>query len=802
MTEQQKVLANKYGYFSENGREFIITNPLTPRPWVNIISNSDFGLIVSQAGGGFSWRNHVNLNRLTRWYQDLIKDDWGKWLYLKDLDSGALFSLAFQPIQAEYISYRAVHGLGYTRFEQTFKNGLKTEWTLFVDKDEPLEVWLCKIENTSPMTKRLALTSYLEWNLGAGPEINREFHKLFIDTRFDSKLNAILAQKVLWEVQSERGHWNTEWPFVAFHSLNTSIDGWDTSKDFLLGRLGSYARPRGILQNRFSMRSGRFEDAVAAINKNFSVEPGQSKSFVFLLGQIEIEKKAKIGELIEKYSDYQRADMALQKVQDYWHSLTRTTIVQTPSTSFDYLTNIWLKYQAISGHLWARTGYYQQSGAFGFRDQLQTSQVWLAINPAKMREQLLLNARHQFANGKVLHWWHPITDEGLKTEMSDDLLWVPFMLIKYLKETADFDLLQEQIPYYDSGHGSLMEHCFKAIEVAFSRFSPRGLPLIGEGDWCDGFNAVGLDWKGESIWLGMFLFKILNDWIELLSLIDAEKFDAKIKLFREKANDLRKAVNDYGWNGRWFIGATRDDGRLIGDPSEQEAQIYLMSQTWAIISGIADEQKKERVIQAMLEKLESDTGLLLLYPAFSKPDKNVGYITRYAPGLRENGGVYTHAATWGVMALALMGKAEDALRIFNKLNPILQAKDNADRYWAEPYVLPGNSDGKDSAYYGRGGWTWYTGSAGWLSAIAHECIAGLKPEYDGLRIDPCISKDWKNLNIKRPFRKALFEIEIKNPDQQTGGVHYLLLNGKRMEGNLLPGNLSGRHHVQVILGAP
>lgn len=801
MSEIQKTYKNKYGYFSEGGREFIITNPLTPRPWVNIISNSDFGLVISQAGGGFSWRNHVNLNRLTRWYQDLIKDDWGKWLYLQDLTSGEFFSLAFQPVQAEYVSYRATHGLGYTQFEQSFKSGLRTEWTVFVAKDEPLEIWLCKIENTSKQPKNLALTSYLEWNLGAGPEINREFHKLFINTRIDSKLNAILAEKVLWEVKSERGHWNTEWPFVAFHSLNTNIDGWDTSKDSLLGRLGSYARPKGIMQNRFSERAGRFEDATASLNKNFTLQEGQAQTFVFLLGQIESEKKEKINELVEKYSDFERAQAELQNVKDYWFSLTNKTMIQTPSASFDYLTNIWLKYQSISGHMWARTGYYQQSGAFGFRDQLQTSQVWLPIEPDKMREHLLLNARHQFSSGKVLHWWHPITDEGLKTEMTDDLLWLPFMLIKYLKETADFDVLSVQVPYYDSGEGSLLEHCFRAIDVVFSRFSPRGIPLIGEGDWCDGFSAVGLDWKGESIWLGMFLFKILNDWIELLSRIDAEKFSDKIKLFSEKAKELRNAVNNYGWNGKWYIGATRDDGRLIGDPSEDEAKIYLMSQTWSIISGIANDQRKEQVVKAMLENLESDTGLMLLYPAFSKPDKYVGYITRYAPGLRENGGVYTHAATWGVMALTMMGKARDAIRIFNKLNPILQAKENADRYWAEPYVLPGNSDGRDSAYYGRAGWSWYTGSAGWLFTIANESIAGLKPEYDGLRIDPCISEDWETLKIKRAFRQALFEIEIKNPHKQTCGINYLLLDGKRIEGNLLPGNLKGLHQVQVILGA-
>lgn len=791
---------NKYGYFSPDGMEFIVTNPETPRPWVNIISNGDYGFIISQAGGGFSWRRHVNLNRLTRWYQDLIRDDWGKWLYLRDLESDELYSLAYQPVQKPYHSYQVHHGLGYTVFEQTFLNGLTTQWTLFVDIEQPVEVWYCVVRNDANKPKHIELTSYLEWNLGVGPEINREFHKLFIHTRYESGLNAILAEKKLWEVESDRGHWNTEWPYTAFHAVNTMVTGWDTSKDRLIGRHGSFMNPKGISNGRFSQSSGPFEDAAAALSTTLHIEPGEEKAVIFLLGQVEAEKQHDIESLINQYADPAKAQAALHRVQKYWRALTGRASVQTPDESFNLLTNIWLKYQAISGHLWSRTGYYQQSGAYGFRDQLQTSQIWLPLNPDGMRDQIILNARHQFSNGKVLHWWHPLTDQGLETDFTDDLLWLPFMTVKYLNETTDFEVLNRTVPYYDTSEGTLLEHCLKTIEVAAGRFSERGLPLIGAGDWCDGFSAVGLGWKGESIWLGMFIYKILRDWAALLKRLDSVKHDDTIRIYSNRAENLKQAINTFGWNGAWYIAATKDDGAAIGDHSQDAAQIYLMSQTWAIISGVAEDERKQQLLRAMLDYLESDTGLMLLNPAFKTPDKFIGYITRYAPGLRENGGVYTHAATWGVLALAMEGKASDALRIFNKLNPVLQAQKNAERYSAEPYVMPGNSDGRDSAFTGRAGWSWYTGSAGWLYTIASEHIAGVRPEYDGLRIDPCIPAEWRELHVTRRFRDAIYNIHIMNPNNLSGGVYHHTINGQRMKGNRITCRKKGAHNVKIVLG--
>ena len=795
----QKLFPNKYGYFSNDGKEFVITNPETPRPWVNVISNGDFGVVISQAGGGFSWKEHVNLNRLTRWFQDLIKDDWGRWLYLRDVETNEFYSLSYQPVQHPFKSYKVRHGLGYSVFEQEFEEGWRTKWTIFIPKDAPIEVWLVTIENQSSRRKVVNLSSYLEWNLGAAPDINREFHKLFINTRYNKQLNAILAEKVLWEVKSERGHWNTDWPYVGFHSVNIPEAQWDTSKDQLIGRNGSFMNPKGIRHGHYSQKTGRFEDAVASFNVHLELAPGEKRNVIFLTGMLPKKEYASLSSLIQSFHHEITVKNALLEVKQFWEQIVQKSFIESPDPSFDTLTNIWLKYQAISGHMWARTGYYQQSGAYGFRDQLQTSQVWKYINAAHMRDHLVLNARHQFQNGKVLHWWHPLTDEGLKTEMTDDLLWLPYMVIRYLKETADFQLLQHEVPFYDGGKATLFEHCTKAIDVVFSRFSKRGLPLIGEGDWCDGFNTMGLDWKGESAWLGMFLYTILTEWLELLTRLDAKKYHDVIHLYQKKALNLKKALNTHAWNGQWYIAATKDDGTPIGDPFQEEAKIYLMSQTWAVISGIANEERKQQVMEAILQHLEADTGLMLLYPAFTKPDKYVGYITRYAPGLRENGGVYTHAATWGVMALAMAKRPHDMYRIFSKLNPILQAHRDADKYMAEPYVLPGNSDGKDSRYHGRAGWTWYTGSAGWLFTIAHEYIVGVRPDYDGLIIDPCFPPEWDSIKVRRPFRNAVYNIIIQNPKRVCGGVEEIEVDGKRINGHIIPVFNEGTHEVIVSL---
>ncbi len=801
-TEKYEEFENQYGHFSSDGYEYIITHPDTPRPWTNVISNGDFGFIISQAGGGFTWRTHANLNRLTRWNQDLIRDNWGKWLYLRDLDTNELRSLAYQPVQANYDQYRVRHGLGYSVFEQRF-GSIETSWTLFAAKDDPVEIWICRLRNTGQEFRRFQLTSYLEWNLGAGPDNHREFHKLFITTEYDPENSTILAAKNIWEIPSNRGHWNTDWQYLGFHSVNTAVSGWDASKENLIGRYGDFHRPQGIGAGTFARKSGRFEDAAASLAVDIELPPGGEKNVVFLLGQPDKDDSKplspQIQPYIEKYNTVERAVAELKRVKAFWRELTSRVWVHTPDASFNLLTNIWLKYQVFSGHLWARAGYYQQSGAYGFRDQLQSSQVWLTHQPSEMLEQIKLHARHQFQKGTVLHWWHPLSDVGLETEMTDDLLWLPFMLQRFFREVGRYDALIEVVPFYDGGEDTLQEHCIRAIEVVLRRFSKRGLPLIGAGDWCDGFSAVGLNWKGESIWLGMFLYDILTQWADILETKSPIPQPQIAHHYRKRAEDLKEALDKHGWNGQWYIGATKDDGTPLGDPSQEENKIYLNSQTWAIISGVANENRRDQIARAMLEHLEGDNGMMLFQPAYRKADPFIGYITRYAPGVRENGGVYTHAATWSVLAFAMLHRAEDAYRLFRKLNPICQTGKDVERYLAEPYVLPGNIEGKDSPYYGRAGWTWYTGSAGWLFTIALEAICGVRPEEKGLQLVPCFPPAWQEIKVNRRFRNALYHITFRNPHGKCGGVKEFELNGILYPGNVVPPQPEGEYDVVAIL---
>ena len=455
---------------------------------------------------------------------------------------------------------------------------------------------------------------------------------------------------------------------------------------------------------------------------------------------------------MKKYRDESNIDAAFIKVQQHWGNFLDASTIDTPDEAMNIMANVWLKYQAISCRLWARAAYYQQSGAYGFRDQLQDSQIFLDNQPELTKNQILLHAAHQFSDGRVLHWWHAITEEGLDAGASDDLLWLPFMTIRYLKETAEWNFLNTPSPYYDTHKSQpLLHHCLQAIDFSLQHFSPRGLPLIRSADWNDGLCAVGLKGKGESVWLAHFLYYLLKEFIRIL---DNLQLAAKADEYQKRAGELQRAINEFGWDGEWFWRASKDNGELIGSRKNTDGKIFLNAQTWSIIAKSTDEKRQVQVMQKVEENLESKVGPMLLHPAYQLPDPLIGYLSRYAPGVRENGGVYTHAATWMIWAECLLGRNDAAYRIFKKICPIYNNQ-NADTYLAEPYVTPGNIDGIESANYGRGGWTWYTGSAAWLHNVIVDHILGIKADYDGLLVTPCLPAGWQNVYVKRKFRGVI-----------------------------------------------
>jgi cellobiose phosphorylase len=547
----------------------------------------------------------------------------------------------------------------------------------------------------------------------------------------------------------------------------------DTDKESFMGMYGHQSMPAGILEKKLAKKKGNWLDHVASLQHLVKLKPNGEQTIHFTLGCADSKEQAVT--LAKKYQSAANVDAAFTAMQARWKSLLTTVEVSTPDDAMNAMENIWLKYQAISGRIWGRTAYYQTGGAYGFRDQLQDSQVWLPIDPVRTKNQLQLHARHQFKDGTVYHWWHPMSEVGMRNQIMDNLLWMPFVMNAYLQETNDLSILDDVQPFVDDAAAVPMYvHCYKAIDKSLERFSERGLPLIGSGDWNDGLSAVGLDMKGESIWLGHFIHRILVDFAAI-----AKKKNDPVRCDRyiARAAELRSKLNTIGWDGEYYFGATKDSGEKIGSKSNTEGSVWLNPQTWAIIAGVSDPARSEQVLDVVEQKLEKEIGPLLLFPAYKTPDKFVGYLTRYSPGMRENGGVYTHGATWSVIAAAMLGRGETAFRFYNKLNPVFRGK-NPDKYVAEPYVTPGNIEGPDSDYYGRGGWTWYSGSAAWLFKVGLEWILGIRAGENGLLVDPCIPASWKGFTVKRQFRGAVYSIEVLNPNNVQCGVKELWVNGE------------------------
>ena len=785
----------KYGYFDNDGKEYVIVTPDTPRPWVNVISNGRYGMTISQTGGGFSWLDNPNVNRITRWRQDLVMDDWGKYLYIRDDDTAEFWSGTWKPCMPDFDEYECRHGMGYTQFTGTLDK-IKSKLTMFVPPKDQCEIWLVEIENLDSKKRNISLFTFFEWLLGQWMDSHREFHKLFMETSFNDEHNAITARKRFWDVPNEDGeYWNAGYPYIGFHAVSEEPAGYDCDKEVFIGMYGTLESPRAVKAGHSANTQGKWSDSVASLHVKLSLEPGETKKVVFMIGIVEENKD--ISTSMKKYLDPKKAEAALGDVKRFWQNLIEGLYVETPDKSFDIMNNYWLRYQAISARMWGKCGYYQSSGAIGYRDQLQDSQVFLPINSGWTRSQILLHARHQFSDGVVYHYWDPLTETGPRSHYTDDLLWLPYVTTNYLKETADFQILKVVMPYVDESEDPLYYHCKKSILRALDRFSQRGLPLIGGGDWNDGMNSAGDKWRGESVWVAEFLYLIMNEFLPIASKWGDDEF---VKTLTDRSKKLYKTVNELAWDGEWYWRASLDNGDLLGSKDSSRVKIFLNAQTWSVFSGIAGKRRGHKAMASAQKYLYKDFGPILYTPPFFEPDKEVGYVTRYAPGVRENGGLYMHAAVWAIMAECMLKNGLKAYDLFSKLCPVVRGM-NPDLYKCEPYVTPGNVDGPASQNYGRGGWTWYTGSAAWLFRISTEWILGVRPEYDGLRVDPCIPDDWPGFTIVRKFRGDTYRITVRNPDKVCHGVKEITLDGKKLDDNLIPPcGRSDFHTVEVVMG--
>lgn len=750
----KKLFKTKYGYFTHDGKEYVITRPDTPRPWINVISNGDYGTVISQTGSGYSFRGNSNLCRINTWLQDLIKDDYGKFVYIRDNDSKRIWSAGWKPTCAKFATYEVRHGIGYTVIKNTI-NGIETEMLQFVPMNEPAEVWKITLRNKTNRKRVLSLFTYFELCLGSPTAVHREYHKTFIGTQYDGKLGALFADKRREVNKKIDNKHLSEWPCNIFHSASVRPKAYEGDKENFLGNYGSIIRPKAVVENKLSNTTGRWFDPICSLKIEVNIPANSEKIVSFVLG--ETKSKNEAAKIIKKYKDIRNVNSSFEKMRQCWQSLLSGLEIETPDPAMDIMVNTWLKYQAISGRLWARCAYYQSSGAIGFRDQLQDSQIFFYLKPELAKKQILLHAEHQYKAGTVHHWWHTLTNWGLDTDFSDDLLWLPYVTLNYLDGTKDYAILNKKVKYLDAPAEPLYKHCLRAIHKALSRFSKRGLPLIGEGDWNDGFSGVGVNWKGESIWLGHFLYGILDRFDEICA---RKKDFSNRRVFQKRKVALKKAINKHGWDGKWYIRAISDNGKVLGSSKSKEGKIFLNAQSWSIINKTAEGNRGKIAIKSAEKYLDRKYGPLLFYPAYSVPDSEIGYLTRYASGIRENGGVYSHAATWAIMAECMLKRNGKAYNMYRKMIPPNRGA-KPDLYKVEPYVMPGNVEGPDSANFGRGGWTWYTGSASWMFRVIIEWVLGVRPDKGGLMVDPCIPRDWRGFKMRRLFRGKRYEIMVK-----------------------------------------
>lgn len=782
---KEKLFESKYGYFTPDGREYVITQPGTPRPWVNIVSNGDYSFMISQTGAGYSWRSNNGRNQVTRTFANTAKDSSGKYIYIRDVNTKKFWSAAWKPVMAEYQEYEVRHGIGYTVFKHKV-NDILSETKVFVVPERPVEIMQISITNQDTMERCLDISTFFEWGQGFVPDDHSENYNTLIDSDFDVPMNSLIAKKYLWNFADEQNRQDTmRWEYTGFHAASERIKSYDGDKQTFLGMCGTEEKPRAMYTDTLARNTGRSADAAAALQVEVALHPGEAKTIVFVLGAARNGQEDH-KELIQAYCNIEAAEQALQDVQRFWSNLVDTEQVETPDSAMNIMTNAWLKYQSISWHVWGKPVCSQMPAKYGHRDQLQDSQIFLASKPELARKQILMYAAKQCQERDTLHWQLIVRGREPHTQCVEDVLWLPFILNAYIKETKDFSILDEILSCPDGRESTVYEQCKHAIEKVLERFSPRGVPLRGDRNW-----------QGESFWLGEFLYKVLNEFVPLAQLRGDAAFAEKS---REAMDTLEYALNQYGWDGEWYLQAVTEDGAKIGSRQNEQGQIFLHPQTWAVISGIAGEERAHTAMDAVTKHLRQDYGALLLYPDYTKVKKDAGYITRYAPAFRENCGIYSHAAAWTVWAYVLAGKAELAYQMYRSVCPPNRFED-IEQYTAEPYAMPGNGDGPISPYYRTAGLGWYTGSAQWLHRVATHWILGIRPALEGLTVSPCIPAEWDEFTYYRQFRGASYSIHVDNSAHVNSGIKAMYVDGRLVQGCIIEDFGDGcQHEVRVIMG--
>ena len=800
------VFFNGTGGFTPDGREYKIltnTNAATPAPWVNVIANPEFGTVISESGSAYTWATNAHEYRLTPWANDPVSDSGGEAFYVRDDESGAFWSPCPFPVRG-VTSYITTHGFGYTSFEHAAQ-GLTTRLTVFVDKAKPVKFVHLKIKNASGRERKLSAMGFLEIILGDV----RAKTNMHILSEYDAADNALLF----------RNHYNSAFTErVTYFKVDGPNLSYTTDRTEFIGRNRSLQNPQALSYKKLSGRTGAAMDACAALQVSFDLLDGDEQELIFQIGSAENTKA--VHELIQYFADLDTVLQSLNDVQAYWREMIEKVQVQTPDPALNILANGWLTYQTMACRVMARSGFYQSGGAFGFRDQLQDVLALLHARPKLAREQILLNASRQFAEGDVQHWWHPPEGKGVRTKCSDDMLWLPYAVSRYISVTGDKSILQASVGFlecrllhegedslYDlpvsgTASGSLYEHCVRAIKHSL-HFGQHGMPFIGSGDWNDGMDQVGHHGKGESVWLAFFLYDVLQRFVPVANGFGDDMFaDRCLK----EAATLQQHIEANGWDGAWYLRAWFDDGTPLGTKANEECQIDAIAQSWSVLSGAGDPARMITAMKSLDQHLvKRDLQLIqLLTPAFDKSPLNPGYIKGYVPGVRENGGQYSHAAIWALMAFARLGERDKVYELFSMIQPVNHALDAAavSIYKVEPYVMAADVYA-NKQHEGRGGWTWYTGSAGWMYQFILGSLLGLELQTDRLHFKPCFPLSWPFVTINYRFGATLYKITVFQLNSDIGS--WWKMDYDRGVGAIIPlKDDGGVHevelHVSILTG--